>query len=164
MGKPINPVKNNQECEKMISGSFQGVLSMADDNEPYAVPINHAYWNGKFYFHCAVSGKKTDIINKNPNVCYVINKYFGEPQNLAKGLKCHGCWESVLAYGKARVITEKEELVAAFKAFMKYYGNDDYQVKAESLATTRIIVIEVDKMTARREHADRKVEYWYWEK
>lgn len=164
MSKPIHPIKNNAECEKMIQGTFQGVLCMADNNEPYALPINHAYHDGKFYFHCGTTGRKLDVINKNPNVSYVINKYYGDPEHLAQSLKCHGCWESVIVYGKAKVIRESEELLSAFKTFMAYYGRTDFQPSEGFSESTSAIVIEVERMTARREDEEEKVDYWCWER
>jgi nitroimidazol reductase NimA-like FMN-containing flavoprotein (pyridoxamine 5'-phosphate oxidase superfamily) len=164
MSKPIIPIKSNAECEKIIQGTFQGVLCMAENNEPYALPINHAYRDGKFYFHCAASGKKLDVINANPNVTYIISKYYGDPEHFKDSLKCHGFWESVIVYGKARVITDVEELNSTFRTFMAYYGNEDFTPGEHTFETTRAIVIEVEKMTARREYEDHKADYWYWEK
>ena len=164
MNKPFNPVKSNDECEKIIAGTFQGVLCMADHNEPYALPLNHAYHNGKFYFHCAVSGRKLEIIDKNPHVTYVISKYYGDAAHFEEDHKCHGFWESVIAYGKARVITDPEELRATLRIFMAYYGAEDYEPTPTVFENNKAIVIEVDKMTARREYEKHKTDYWYWEK
>ena len=84
---------------------------MALDGEPYAIPVNHAYKDGRFYFHCATTGRKLDIIGQNPNVSYVITRFYGDRRDLDKCLKCHGPWESVIAYGKARVVSEHDELI-----------------------------------------------------
>jgi hypothetical protein len=148
----------------MIRGTFQGVLCMASDGEPYAVPVNHAYQDGRFYFHCATTGRKLDIISQNPNVSYVITKFYGDRRDLDKSLKCHGPWESVIAYGKARVVSEQDELIRTFKTFMKYFGEDDYQHGENLLLNTRVIVIEVERMTARREYDEFRTDYWYWER
>jgi len=164
MKTQFQPVLNNAEVEKIIHGTYQGVLCMADNNAPYALPINHAFKDGKFYFHCAPTGIKLEIINKNPNVTYVISKYYGDPAHFEASQKCHGFWESVIAYGKATVITGKEEQLAAFKTFMAYYGTEDYAPAENFFETTRAIVIEVEKMTARREYEEHRTDYWHWEK
>jgi uncharacterized protein len=102
----FHPVKSNEECERIIAGTYQGVLSMSLDHEPYALPLNHAYRDGRFYFHCANSGRKLDVIRRNPKVAYVINKYYGDSAELARAMKCHGHWESVIACGSARVVSD----------------------------------------------------------
>ena len=44
----IKPTEtNNEECEAIIKGSYHGVLSFSHESEPYAVPVNHAYEDGK---------------------------------------------------------------------------------------------------------------------
>ena len=164
MKDDFNPKRNNEECEKMITNTFHGVLVLANDNEPYAIPINHGYKDGSFYFHCGVSGKKLDFIRKNPGVSYVISKYFGKPEDHAKSMKCHGCWESLIVYGTAKIIEEREEQRQAFKIFMEYYGNPKFEPSADVYATTRIIKVTAEKMTARREGSDKKTEFFLWEK
>jgi nitroimidazol reductase NimA-like FMN-containing flavoprotein (pyridoxamine 5'-phosphate oxidase superfamily) len=173
MAKPIKPIPNNEECERILKGSYTGILVMCQDEEPYAVPINHAYKDGRLYFHCAPTGRKLDMIRANPNVCYVVNTYFGDQEHLADGVRCHGDWESVIAYGKARVIEDPDELREAFTIFMEYYSPSHFEPSEGSLKTTRAIIIEVESMTARREVPqegfDRKtgkgrtdIYYWSW--
>lgn len=161
MPKPIEPSLNSAECERMVTASPEGVLVMCSGSEPYAVPMNHAYSAGKLYFHCAPSGRKLDMIRANPNVCYVVNRYFGEPDALADSRKCHGNWESVIAYGLARVIDDPEQLRDAFLTFGMYF-NPDFTLDASALKTTSAIIVEVDSMTARREIPGEGVTYWSW--
>jgi uncharacterized protein len=164
VNKPYNPIKSNDECEKIIKGTFQGVLCMADANEPYAVPMNHAYQDGRFIFHCAATGRKLEIIDRNPSVTYVITKYYGDQHKLAESLKCHGFWESVIAYGRAKVVSDREEIATTFRTFMAYYGHEGYQHEDGPTQKTKAIVIEVDRMTARREYDEYRTDYWYWER
>ena len=164
MKKKINFEKNNEECEKMIINTFNGLLVLANDNEPYAIPINHGYKDGSFYFHCGMTGKKIDFIRKNPRVSYVISKYFGKPEDHVKSMKCHGSWESLIINGTAKILEEREEHRLAFKIFMEYYGNPKFEPSAEAHATTRRIKVTAEKMTARREGNDGKTEYFLWEK
>jgi hypothetical protein len=142
MKQQYHPVRDNDVCEAMIRGTFQGVLAMSDDGEPYAIPVNHAYEDGRFTFHCATSGRKLDIIERNPNVTYVITRFYGDRRDLDKSLRCHGPWESVIAY----------------------FGEPDYQHGENLLANTRVIVIDVERMTARREYDEFRTDYWYWER
>lgn len=164
MGKPIEPIQNNAECERILTDSYTGSLVMCQDVNPYAVPINHAYADGILYFHCAPEGRKIDMIRQNPNVCYVVNNFFGDPANYKKGGECHGEWESVIAYGTAKIIEDTAETAQAFVQFMKHYGSDDFSPSEEALAATRAIVIEVESMTARREAEKHKIDYWSWVK
>jgi nitroimidazol reductase NimA-like FMN-containing flavoprotein (pyridoxamine 5'-phosphate oxidase superfamily) len=164
MKQDFKPQIDNEKCELFIRGTHQGVLVMCRDNIPYAVPMNHGYENGRFYFHCAPAGKKLQVIEKNPNVCYVIRKYYGPLEELDQSLRCHGPWESVIAYGRARVLDTREELRSAFKSFMAYYGKPSFEPSEDAYETTKAIVIDVDEMTARREYHENKTEYWIWKR
>ncbi len=165
MKDQYRPIHNNSECEKIIQGTYQGILVFSSDNSrPYGVPINHAYFNGCFYFHCATSGKKIDYIRRNPNVAYIITKYYGNIEKYESTKKCHGNWESIIAYGIAKILEDKEGLINAFKSFMKYYGDDKFKPSEKSLANTRAIVVEVNEMTARRELENYNTEYFLWKK
>ena len=173
MPESINPMPNNEECERILTDSYTGILAMCHDEEPYAVPINHAYVDGKLYFHCRATGRKLDMIRANPNVCYVVNNYFGDLNDFKDGVRCHGDWESVIVYGKARVLEDPDELREAFSKFMEYYSPTHFKPGEEALQTTRAIIIEVESMTARREvpregynrktgEGEVDVDYWSW--
>jgi nitroimidazol reductase NimA-like FMN-containing flavoprotein (pyridoxamine 5'-phosphate oxidase superfamily) len=157
------PVRNRGECERIVRGSFHGVLVMCRGDEPYAVPLNHAYHTGRFTFHCAPEGMKLDVIRSNPRVVYVVKRYWGRPEDFGDSMKCHGCWESVIAYGSARVVEDGEELRDAFRRFMAYQGKESFCPSEKALEETRAIVVEVERMTARRENEKKETEYFIWD-
>jgi len=161
MPKPIDPVPSNGECERIVQAYSTGVLVMCQGFVPYAVPMNHAWSEGRLYFHCAPTGRKLDVIRANSRVCYVINGCFGQPGDLADPRKCHGNWESVIAYGRARVPEDAEERRQAFLVFGRYY-NRDFELSEEAATTTSAIILEVETMTARREAPGQPVDYWSW--
>ena len=163
MKHQYHPVHDNAECEKIIDGTFHGIMVFScGDDAPYGVPLNHAYYNGRFYFHCAPHGRKLDCIRRNPKVTYIIKKYYGDARRFESAKRCHGNWESVIATGRARIIEEREELKTTFRTFMKYYGEDDYKVSEELLEKTRAIVVDVEEMSARRELEETNTEYFIW--
>ena len=159
---PIQPVRNNAACEAVLENTFQGTLVMCHEDVPYAVPMNHAFVEGKFYFHCARRGRKIDLIRQNPNVVYVVSEYRGAPAEMPEDSRCHGPWQSLVAYGTARVIEDNDEKAVAFRAFMGAYGCPDYQMSDQGHDDTSALVIEVSSMTVRSEMAAGKKEYWLW--
>lgn len=161
MPKPIEPKPNNAECERILDSHDVGLLVMCRDGEPYAVPMNHAYHDGKLYFHCATTGKKLDMIRANPRVSYVVDREIGDPAVAETSRMCHRDWESVIVYGSARVIEDPEELRRAFLTFGRHY-DPNFEFSERALANTRAIIIEIDSMTARREVQRKAVEYWSW--
>ena len=136
-----------RRLHKIIRDTYEGTLVMCQENVPYAVPINHAFVDGKFFFHCAMRGRKLDVIKNNPNVVYVISRYYGAHENLQTPKCCHGPWESIIAYGTARIIEDIDGKAAAFTTFMKYYGND-FKMTSEGRDKTLAIIMDITSMTA----------------
>ena len=46
----IEPILNVAACEKILENTHEGTLATCHENIPYAVPMNHAYVDGKFFF------------------------------------------------------------------------------------------------------------------
>jgi len=159
--KLIEPVLNNAACEKIIRDSYEGTLVMCQDNLPYAVPINHAFVDGQFIFHGAIRGRKIDVMRSNPQVVYVISKYYGTQEARQSPKGCHGPWESIIAHGTARMVEDLDAKAAAFTAFMKYYGKE-FKMTDQGREQTLAIIMDVTSMTARSEMVRGKNEYWLW--
>jgi uncharacterized protein len=156
------PEKSNAVCEGIIQGTYHGVLTFIDEGRPYPIPMNHAYEKGYFYFHCAIGGKKIECIKKNSSVAYTIMKYYGTVDDLKSRQRCHGKWESVIACGKARYIEDEQELRDTLIKFMKYYGKGTFEPSKSSYLETRAIIMEVERMTARRELETKETEFYEW--
>ncbi len=154
----INPIPNNVECERIITSKDVGVLVMCREREPYAVPMNFAFTNGKLYFHCGLTGRKLDMLRSNPQVCFVVERSVEKVPPERR--MCHPDWESVIAYGAARVVEDPKELREAFIIFGRNY-RPDFVFKESSLENTRAIVMEISSMTARSE-VNEQVQYWSW--
>ena len=41
--------RNNQQGERIIEGTYQGVVVVCHESEPYGLPMNHAYEDGRLY-------------------------------------------------------------------------------------------------------------------
>jgi nitroimidazol reductase NimA-like FMN-containing flavoprotein (pyridoxamine 5'-phosphate oxidase superfamily) len=158
----INPVPNKAACEQVLEDTREGTLVMCHENTPYAVPINHAFVDGKFYFHCALRGRKIDMIRQNPAVVYVVNKDHGSGGEPPEDGRCHGPWQSLIAYGTARVVEDNDEKAVIFRAFMDYYGKPGFQMSDLARNETSAIVIDVTSMTVRSEMVRGETDYWLW--
>ncbi len=93
-------------------------MAMTDKESmvPYAVPLSMARVDDKtLYFHCAIEGRKLDILRSNPVVC--LNavarcKPTVGPRDGSFTLE----FQSAIAYGRVEAVTADEEKVAAMRA------------------------------------------------
>jgi nitroimidazol reductase NimA-like FMN-containing flavoprotein (pyridoxamine 5'-phosphate oxidase superfamily) len=158
MGGPAF-IDSREEMEQILREEVLGYLGLSADGQPYVVPLNYAYQAGKILFHCALEGQKLDAIRRNPRVCFTVSRQTGAVRDHAGGPPCHLDSQSVICYGRARVLDELAERERALNAFNRRYHPDVPDLarqRVEKCATVEIVITE---MTGRQER-DRTLTYW----
>ena len=97
-------------------------VSMADaDGMPYAVPLSLARINeSTFYFHCALEGKKLDVLRAHPQVCLTAVsqcKPTVGPKDGSFTLE----FKSAIAFGKAEIVSDDTEKREALRAICQRF-------------------------------------------
>lgn len=107
---------SDQRAWEMLEKGEWGILSLASsDGEPYGVPVNYACCGKEIYIHCAVEGKKIDIIKENGRgsfCCVASAKTIPEKFTTA--------YESAIAKGKIEIASEEEKRKALGLLIEKY--------------------------------------------
>lgn len=108
------------ECEQILERGTSGVLALAGDGGyPYAVPLSYVYCGGRIVFHSAKSGHKLDAVRRCSKASFcVIAEDTVVPEEYTTYFR------SVIAFGRVRVLEEKEEIFAAALA-AKYCPSAD---------------------------------------
>ena len=111
------------ESIEILEKGKTGVLAVLGDNGyPYAVPLNYVYENGKIYFHCAKAGHKISALQNCEKVSFcVIDKDDVSAEEITTYFR------SVIVFGKAEILTEKEDIMKAARILgLKYCKNADF--------------------------------------
>ena len=154
-------IESREEIEEILKEIPLGYLGMAMAGEPYVVPLNYAYIDGKILFHCALEGKKLDYMAANPRVCFsVARQPDAEVRQHGQGDACHSDADSVICYGRARIIDNLEERHQALNDFNRYFRRDAKEIPLRRVETCGMVEITVEEMTGRRE-CDREVTCWH---
>ena len=106
-----------EENIRILENGKVAVWAVAgDDDYPYAVPINYVYHEGTVYIHCAKEGHKLDAIRRNPkcSLC-VVDKDEVVPEEFTSYFR------SVIAFGEAHIIEDKEALICALRLLSEKY-------------------------------------------
>lgn len=146
------------EMEQILREEEVGYLGLAVEGQPYVVPLNYAYAGGRILFHCALTGQKLDAIRRNPHVCFTVGRQTGTVRDHT-GAPCHLDSDSVVCYGRARLLTDLSERAAALNAFNRRYRPAAADLPGERVAECMAVEIAVTVMTGRRER-DRQRTYW----
>lgn len=149
MRKAEREIKDIEELESVIERSEVCRLGMVDDGEPYIVPLNFGYRDGRLYFHCAREGRKLDILRMNPRVCFEMESSV----RLSPGERpCQWStsYESVIGWGTAHIIMDEEEVRKGLAVLMHHYIDGPLDLDPHSLSLTAVIRVDVEKMTGKR--------------
>ncbi len=142
----------------LLSEEEVGHLALSDNGRPYVIPINYAYMEDQIVLHCAVKGKKLDIIRQNPQCAIAVNRHPDKVHYHAEG-KCHYRYHSVIVYGRAQYIESAEERLEWIKKYRAYFNKrlggrmaEDDTIK--DAGRCGIIVISIDEMTGKKEDSE----------
>ncbi len=155
----LGSIESQDEMEKMLKEEEIGYLGVSLDGKPYVVPLNYSYANGKIFFHCSFKGKKLDYMRKNPLVCFTVAWQPGRVREHAGGNPCHVDSDSVICYGKARVMEDVDEREVALNLFNRRFKPEAADVPLERVRDCCVVEIAVYEMTGRRER-ERKRTCW----
>jgi nitroimidazol reductase NimA-like FMN-containing flavoprotein (pyridoxamine 5'-phosphate oxidase superfamily) len=142
-------IKNKKEIERIIKKALVCRIAVSDNNYPYVFPVCFGYKDSSLYFHCALQGKKIEILKKNNNVCFEIDIDI-ELVESDKGCDWGMRYLSVIGFGKARFVEQAEEKKEALSVIMKHYSDKDYQFPENSFEKVRVVKIEVKGMTGKK--------------
>ena len=140
---------SDEESVGILQKVTSGTLALLGDNDyPYAVPISYVYYDGKLYFHSALSGHKVDAIRQCDKASFcVIEQDDVQPE------KYTTFFRSVIAFGRIHIIEdETEKLEMARMLGNRYNPNNDESLQKElesGLSRMLMIRFDIEHMTGK---------------
>ena len=127
-------------------------LGLCVDNEPYVVPMNYGYTmeEGKLtmYLHCAVRGKKLDMMRANPNVFFELDCDW-VPFEGEKPCQYGLAYSSIMGRGTAQIVEDVSEKMKAMTVLMKTQTAKDFEFNERLVSIVTVIRIDVAEFTAK---------------
>jgi len=152
-------IESREEMEHLLREEVVGYLGLAMDGNPYVVPLNYGYVDGKILFHGAFTGKKMAHLKANPQVCFTVARQSGQVRRHGEGDPCHVDNDSVICYGTARVIEDVEERQAVLTTFNRCFRADADELSLDRAKNCAAVEITITEMTGRQER-EQKTTYW----
>ena len=135
-------------------------LGLCVDNEPYVVPMNYGYTmeEGKLviYLHCAIQGKKLDMVRANPKV-FIEMDCHRKPFEGEKPCQYGLSYSSLMGRGTARIIEDVEEKIEAMKFLMNTQTKKDFEFNERLVSIVNVIRIDVAEYTAKHRPIPEKL-------
>ncbi len=144
-------IEDEKEIEGILGRAQVGRLGLADGDEPYVVPLNFVYDDGRIIFHSGIEGRKLDILKKNPKVCFEVDELDKVAINVEAPCFSTTHYHSVIIAGTANSIEDHAEKAAAVDLLMKKYapGKKYDEIPEFAFAIVTVWEINIDKMTAK---------------
>jgi len=130
-------------------GSTQVVrLGLISEGEPYVVPLNFVYEDGRIYFHCAREGRKYSAIRLGPRVCLEFDEMHGVSVEAADTF-----YTSVIAWGKVHIVLERELSRRTLGLLVKKYLGEEREITDTMADRTCIAYVEIEEITGKESSA-----------
>ena len=127
------------EIDDILKRNCWGVLAMAEEETPYAVPIIYGY-NGEDFVFANGPGRKADALDQNPRVNLVVTE-----------VEEHGKrWRSVVIKGTVEWIDDLTGRLSAFNTLRKQIPFSAERVRdAAKLASAKVARLVPSEITGR---------------
>jgi nitroimidazol reductase NimA-like FMN-containing flavoprotein (pyridoxamine 5'-phosphate oxidase superfamily) len=108
-------ITDASEIDRLLSEARWAAIALADGDEPYVVTLSCGFdaVNRRLCFHAANSGRKLDIIARNPKACATVVADLGYKQG-----ECAHPFESVVMTGTMRLLEDPEEVRAGMRVLI----------------------------------------------
>lgn len=138
-----------EETVEILNRCTSGVFAVIDENGyPYTVPVSYVLKGEQIFFHSAIEGHKIDSIKGNDKVTFcVIDKDTVIPEDFSTQ------YQSVVVFGRARILSDEREIVEAMEAITQKYSPDYMEEGREEIKNSMprfcVVAIAIEHMTGK---------------
>lgn len=128
-------------------------LAFNDGEYPYILPLNFGIdeKDGRIilYFHSALEGYKTELIERDNRVSFEMDCKHELKYDEVKGY-CTMAYESVIGRGRIEVLQHEEKEDALRKLMGHYHQSEDTYFNPAAIPRTLVYMLMIEEMTAKR--------------
>jgi len=107
---------SRKEIDDFLKSHKVGLLTLAGDSKPYAVPLAYSYDNGIIFLTMRPVGRKMEHISKNRSACFVV--YWMPADFGLNNMK----WTSAICEGDLEQVTDREGITKAVRTGERQMG------------------------------------------
>ena len=89
-------ILNDQQIDSLLRSELFGRLGCHAEGTTYVVPVSY-YYDGELIYGYTKEGLKTELISKNPSVCFQVDRI----ENISN-------WQSVIVQGEFQILKGSE--------------------------------------------------------
>ena len=141
MRRKDKTIEDKNSIKEILINSNICRIAIFDDEFPYIVPLNYGYKDNALYFHCALKGKKLDLIKKNNKVGFEIEQNH-ELIKAEQSCDWTTKYRSIIGTGTIDIITDFDKKVKALDILMQHHGKQENTYKEK--AVNKVVVLKLN--------------------
>lgn len=148
MRKKEREIHDRSDIDSVIERAQVCRLALADGDQPYMVTLNFGYEKDALYFHCALEGRKIDILRRNSKVCVTFD---ADTEMVTEEKACGWTmrYKSVVGFGRASLIEDHESKKKALAVIMRHYSDKAFTFGDAAVRKTLIIKVDLEQVTGK---------------
>ena len=151
MRKVHQEITDPSILETILGQSHICRIGMIDrDGLPYVLPFNYGYKDRSLYIHCALAGKKIDLLRLNPKVCFEIE----DSARIVKdevACKWATAYRSIIGYGTVSILTDLSQKQKGLELIMNHNGWEGPLVlDPKKVDSVLILQLHIESMTGKQ--------------
>ena len=155
MTKREREITDPNKIDQILNNCTYLHLGLVDDGKPYVVPMNYGVTRDEtdghyiLYLHSGHTGRKLDIIRKNPECCFTMEAYT-EPFEGRMACQYGVSYESLMGTGKITFVDDSAEKDKGLQAIMKTQtGKDGFEFDERMVSIVTVMRIDVEELTGK---------------
>jgi len=137
------------EIEALLQEAPVCRIGLCDRNQPSVVPVCFGYAGGCLFFHCAGEGRKIDILQRNPHICFEVDStgnLTGTGPLCARGIQ----YWSVIGFGVAEFLVDPEEKRAGLACIVAHYMDIATVFPGNAVEAVSVVRVNITSMTGKK--------------
>jgi Predicted flavin-nucleotide-binding protein len=149
MRRKDREVTDRAEIDAIIRQATVMHLAVADEGQPFVVPVFFGYDGRAVYFHSAKKGSKIEILKRNSRVCFEMTVDHGI---IESDVACdfEARHRTVVGFGSAVFVEDEAEKIAALNMIVARFTDKEFTFPAANLKTTAVVRIDIEALTGKR--------------
>ena len=150
MRRKEREIKDRAELEAIIQRAQVCRIGLSESDIPYIVPVHFGFIDNCLYFHCAMDGKKIDILEKNPKVCFEMDIDYELVKSEESPCRWSAKYRSIMGSGKASMVENPLQKSEALNVIIGHYGGESHDFSDDELQQVKVFKIIIDNMSGKQ--------------
>ena len=150
MRRKESEIRETGELRDIIQRAQICRIGLSENDTPYIIPMNFGYRDERLFFHCALQGRKLDIIRDNPKVCFEMDVDYEISRPEGRPCGWSAKYRSIIGTGTADIIEDPHEKSEALNIIIGHYGGKPYDFSETELEKVCIIKITIDNLSGKQ--------------